>query len=332
VPSPRFGAGSDGMTRLAIVISALAVVAALAGLADHWLMQQPPPPPPRNPFGVGPREAVPAATGISALILEWQARFYREMTSVLRQVTQGPAALPGLLALGFAYGVFHAAGPGHGKAVIAAYILSDDRQAAWRGFALSLGAALMQAAVAILAVSVMTVLLKTTARAMNAATRWVELVSFAAVALIGLAVLWRKALVAARALRGEPVACDVNCAHDLAAEGGRSRSWAETAGVVTAAGLRPCAGAIIVLVFAASQGLFWAGIGATLAMAVGTALTTGSLALLAVLAKRLALGLAGGRGQAAAVTIRLLECLAAAAISLLGVLLLSGLLTSGAAS
>ena len=58
--------------------------------------------------------------------------------------------------------------------------------------------------------------------------------------------------------------------------------------------IRPCAGAPIVLVFALAQGLFAAGIAATFAMAVGTVLTTGAIAAIAVFAKNLALRVAGG--------------------------------------
>src|SRR5690606_40624589 len=50
----------------------------------------------------------------------------------------------------------------------------------------------------------------------------------------------------------------------------RMRDWREMAGIALAAGIRPCSGALIVLVFALSQGLFLAGVAATLAMAFGT--------------------------------------------------------------
>ena len=69
-----------------------------------------------------------------------------------------------------------------------------------------------------------------------------------------------------------------------------SFALAEMAGVVLAAGIRPCAGALVILVFALSQGLFAAGMAATLAMAIGTALTTGLVAALAVFAKSLRSG------------------------------------------
>jgi nickel/cobalt exporter len=99
----------------------------------------------------------------------------------------------------------------------------------------------------------------------------------------------------------------------------------DMAGVVLAAGLRPCAGALIVLVFALSQGLFAAGIAATFAMALGTALTTGAIAALAVYAKLLALRLAGGRGAAGEVLVAALELTAAAFVAVLGSTLLIGL-------
>ncbi|MFY9292361.1 MAG: nickel transporter, partial [Methylorubrum rhodinum] len=104
--------------------------------------------------------------------------------------------------------------------------------------------------------------------------------------------------------------------------------WRERAGVVLAAGSRPCAGAVLILVFAASQGLLWAGIAATLAMALGTALTTGVLASLAVFAKALALRLAGGRGQAGALAVGGLELLAAAFVLVLGLALVAGIAAS----
>ncbi len=213
--------------------------------------------------------------------------------------------------------------------MISAYILSEERSQALRAFALSLSAALVQAAVAIGLVLVLRLILNVTARQMTDATRVIELASFATVALVGLVLLWLKAGVFVAARRGEEAACAPGCAHDVAALPPQ-RSFGRTASVVVAAGLRPCAGALIVLVFALAQGLFWAGVAATLAMALGVALTTGALALLAVVAKRAALGLAGGRGQRAALAIRGLECLAAAFLAALGALLLFGLWTSGA--
>lgn len=331
MPSAQASAARELPQRAIIVLAALALVGAAMLLVGGWLAAgAPPPPPPRNPFGVGPREAAPAANGLGALILSWQASFHREMTASLRAVREAPAAALGLAWLGFAYGAVHAAGPGHGKAVISAYILADDRAVAWRAFGLSLSAALVQALVAIGLVGLFTLVLGATARQMNAASRWIEIASFSAVLLVGLVLLWRKAGVLLAAWRGEAEACAPGCAHDAAMPAPGTRPLRETLGVVLAAGIRPCAGAILILVLSASQGLIWAGIAATLAMALGVALTTGGLAMIAVGAKHVALRLAGGRGNRAAIAVRALECLAAAFVALLGGLLLAGFAAAGA--
>jgi ABC-type nickel/cobalt efflux system permease component RcnA len=322
--------------RLIVAALALALVAAaLAGLGALIALWSPPPPPlPRNPFGGAlPREALPVTTGIFGVLLAWQSQFYREMTAMLKAVSQTPGAVWSLLLLGFGYGVFHAAGPGHGKAVISAYIVADDRSLR-RGLALSFAAAILQALVAIAIVAVLTLALKATAGTMSATTRAIEQASFALVAVVGFWVLWRKAGSLLALGHGAQVH-DPTCDHVHMPgpnEIARLAGWREMAGVVLAAGLRPCAGALIILVFSASQGLLWAGVAATFAMALGTALTTGALAALAVFFKFAALKLAGGGSLRAAWIIASLEVLAAAFVAVLGLALFLGLWASGQGS
>jgi nickel/cobalt exporter len=323
--------------RFALLLAAVAAVAlGMAVLA--WLFSPAAPPPARAPFGLGMREAAPASSGFGAYILAVQGSFYRSLQSAVTALKDNGAALWTLLGLGFVYGIFHAAGPGHGKAVISAYLVSDGR-GLLKGFGLSLAAALVQAVVAIALVSVVAVLLKATATTVGRLTNGVEVASFTCVALMGAAIAWRKAgkLAGVLALARNPMAgaqvegCDH--AHLPPPEVlDRMRHWREMAGVVLAAGLRPCAGALVVLVFALSQGLFAAGVGATFAMALGTALTTGLIATLAVFAKALALRVAGGRGAAGSVAVAGLELLASAFVLVLGLSLLFGLWTSTAAS
>lgn len=321
------------MRRLAVAALALVTVAALlAGLgALIAIWNPPPPPPPRNPFGGAlPREALPVTTGVFGVLLGWQSQFYREMTATLKAAAQTPTALWSLLALAFGYGVFHAAGPGHGKAVISAYIVADDRSLR-RGLALSFAAALVQALVAIALVSLLTLALKATANTMSAATRVIEQASFALVALVGFWVVWRKSGSLLALVAGAQVH-DAACDHvhlPVPEAMARLAGWREMVGVVLAAGLRPCAGALIILVFAASQGLVWAGVAAAFAMALGTALTTGALAALAVFFKFAALRLAGGGSLRAARVIATGELLAAAFVATLGLALFLGLWAAG---
>ena len=101
-------------------------------------------------------------------------------------------------------------------------------------------------------------------------------------------------------------------------------SWRAAAGTVIAAGARPCSGAILVLVFAMAQGLFAAGVAAAFAMAIGTAVTTGALAWVAVFAKSTAMRLASGENSRLALVARGFEFAAALAVLTFGVALLLG--------
>jgi len=92
--------------------------------------------------------------------------------------------------------------------------------------------------------------------------------------------------------------------------------------------LRPCSGAIIVLVFALSQGLFWTGVAATFAMGLGTAITVAALATLAVGARSLATRLAGDERGVGVLALRAIELCAALAIIAVGLLLLTGYMAS----
>jgi ABC-type nickel/cobalt efflux system permease component RcnA len=303
---------------------AVAVVAGVLALLAWWLAPAAPPPPVRAPFGLGMREAAPQPAGIGATILAVQSSFYRSLQAAVSALKESGSAFWSLLALGFAYGIFHAAGPGHGKAVIAAYLVANERALA-KGFGLSLAAALVQALVAIGLVGAVSILLQATAATMGRVTSGIEWASFAAVALLGAALTWRKAgKVVGLATRTPIEACDhVHLPPPETLD--RMTKAREVAAVVLAAGSRPCAGALVVLVFALSQGLFAAGIAATFAMALGTALTTGLIAALAVFAKTLALKVAGGRGAGGELAIAGIELLAAAFVLALGLALLFGM-------
>jgi ABC-type nickel/cobalt efflux system permease component RcnA len=315
----------------------------------------------RHPFAVGASEAGGAASGIMGWLLAEQSRFYLLLTGTMREIRTSASAGWTLAGLSFAYGVFHAAGPGHGKAVIASYMIANER-ALKRGLVLTAFAALLQGLVAIAIVTIAAVLFNTTAKRMTDTATIIEQVSYAAIAALGLWLVWRKgrALIAAlRPLRvgtffrahgtngvglafataegSNGFACaathqghvhDASCGHahtpDPRTLDNANFSWSDALATVVAAGARPCSGAILVLVFSLAQGIYLAGIGATLAMAVGTGLTTGALAATAVFAKSFAeklLGTEGGRGLIIA---RSAEFLAALLVLAVGVGLLIG--------
>ncbi|MEO6395968.1 MAG: hypothetical protein ABIO40_08675, partial [Devosia sp.] len=97
--------------------------------------------------------------------------------------------------------------------------------------------------------------------------------------------------------------------------------WREQLGVVLAVGLRPCSGALVVLAFALSQGVLVAGIAAVFLMGLGTAITTGTLAAIAVGAKGLARALAGADNPMTAKLLWWTELLGAVAIFAFGITL-----------
>jgi nickel/cobalt transporter (NicO) family protein len=122
---------------------------------------------------------------------------------------------------------------------------------------------------------------------------------------------------------------DEHCGHshgplpsELAGPGG----WRRGIGAIFAVGLRPCSGAILVLVFALAQGLFWAGIAATFVMGLGTAITVAAIAVLAVSARGVARRISSVSDGGGALIMRGIEFAAAGLVLLFGLGLLSGYL------
>lgn len=71
-------------------------------------------------------------------------------------------------------------------------------------------------------------------------------------------------------------------------------SWRRALAISLGIGIRPCSGAILLMIFALSQGLLWAGVFATFMMSLGTAITVSVLAVLAVTSRDIALRVTGG--------------------------------------
>ena len=146
------------------------------GVADaalHDLLAQ-------NPFGAprSPQAAQPEASGLIGWLLAKQSEFYRQMSATIRAAKSDGSAVWTLLFISFAYGIFHAAGPGHGKAVIASYLVAN-RETARRGIVLSFASALMQSLVAILIVGISAWVLNATAKTMCKAEGAIEIASYA---------------------------------------------------------------------------------------------------------------------------------------------------------
>jgi nickel/cobalt transporter (NicO) family protein len=133
-------------------------------------------------------------------VLAKQGGFYRMLSSLIRAAKADGSAAYTLLGVSFLYGDFHAAGPGHGKAVISSYLVANNET--WRrGLVLSFASAMLQALVAVAIVGVAAALLGATAKAMSNTVRVIEIVSYALIVLIGLRLLWVKGRAFVRLLR-----------------------------------------------------------------------------------------------------------------------------------
>jgi ABC-type nickel/cobalt efflux system permease component RcnA len=120
---------------------------------------------------------------------------------------------------------------------------------------------------------------------------------------------------------------DEHCGHShgpTPSELGGPGGWRRGLIAIFTVGIRPCSGAILVLVFALAQGLFWAGIAATFVMGLGTAITVATIAVIAVSAKDLARRLSAGSEGGGALVMRGLEFGAAGLVLLFGLGLLFG--------
>jgi nickel/cobalt transporter (NicO) family protein len=369
-------AGRERQIKHALAVGALAVAVVLAmdGVM-HVLAAQ-------TPFGGARAAADPQAGGLIGWLLAKQSEFYREMSSTILAARSDGSAVWTLLAISFAYGIFHAAGPGHGNAVISSYLVANQ-ETARRGIALSFVSAMLQSLVAVLIVAIGAWLLNITAKTMCGAEKVIAIASYGLIAVFGARLVWTKGLSFIRALQANPPAPalalasasashghgghdhadhghvhhhhdhshahhdhghhghdhahdhaddhvhDEHCGHshgplpsELAGPGG----WQRGIGAIFAVGLRPCSGAILVLVFALAQGLFWAGIAATFVMGLGTAITVASIAVLAVSARGVARRLSGASDGGGALFMRGIEFGAAGLVLLFGVGLLTGYL------
>lgn len=263
-------------------------------------------------------------------IMEQQRDFHRELARLVKLLAKegNSALMVSLIVASFLYGVFHAAGPGHGKAVIASYLLATKAPLR-KGVQLAFISAMLQGLVAITLVWLMAKVLGIAGQ-ITETTQVLERVSYVAIGVMGIWMLWR--LAQGKSSCGHDHSNDVahaqdphhgcthdhshehhhGCSHDHAHEHhhGCTHDHAHgcqhdhgstpvvqisndeqkiakrsTLAIVSSIGIRPCTGAVLVLLFASSTGILQWGMLATLVMSLGTAITVSALALISVLVR-----------------------------------------------
>lgn len=238
--------------------------------------------------------------GLSYQLLGWQRDLHRSLTLAITELSRAPttATWVSLLGVSFAYGVFHAAGPGHGKAVLATY-LATHGGAVKRALGLSFAASLLQGVSAIALVVVLVYGLGWVTRQAMGSVVWVEQASFLLVGVLGAWLCWRAIKQLRQAYQPEAT-IDTHSAdhghkhsHDHShccggahhIEPQQALDWRTAIMTVVAIGMRPCSGAVLMVGAASLLGQFEVGVASVLAMSLGTGITVSSLAMASILAR-----------------------------------------------
>jgi nickel/cobalt transporter (NicO) family protein len=278
-----------------------------------------------------------------------QQNFYGRMSNAIRQLKTSSASTAAwtLLSISFLYGVFHAAGPGHGKAVVTGWVLATENELK-RGILIAFLSALIQALTAIVAVTAILTFVQGGALMAKNAAGYLESASYLMIAGLGAYLVWN----GWNSFRPKPApkpagpfeltsrpSNDINHIHDENCGCGHAHApaafevkgeWSLTRAfaMAFAVGIRPCSGAILVLVVSYSLGLYWAGVLSTLAMGFGVFLTIATIATLAVYAKSMAFKLVGADNRLAGLAVRWGKMAVGIVIAGFGVLLFMGSLGS----
>ncbi len=230
----------------------------------------------------------------------YQRLIQQTLSTSLRDIQNGAGstALWTLVVVCFSYGVVHTLGPGHGKAVVVAYFLDSARPRAWMegifagawiAFTHTLAALLLAAALkAFSTVSLLSALRE---------VRNVDTFSYALILLIGFWRLWAGLTGRVHEHIGHSHEHDHqgnDHGHDHHHRDTRQRTVAGWL-LLTAAGIAPCAGALVVVLLSVALGVIWAGVVGVIAIAFGMAITLAAIGMASMLAHRLIIG--DGRAQ-----------------------------------
>lgn len=288
--------------------------------------------------GLGLAWALGWLDGLSAWAADGQRRFQNAMARALRQVRGGePGAAAALMGLCFAYGFFHAVGPGHGKVLIGGYGMGS-RVRLLPLVSIALLSSLAQATTAVALVAAGMLALDWSRERMIGVTEAVMApASYAAIGLIGLWLAWRGLRTLARRARAPSVAGhrhaaepvpgsaggdDAHCSQCGHAHAPSPEAVAQVRGprdalmLVAGVALRPCTGALFVLILTWQMGIAGIGVAGAYAMALGTASVTVAVAALSVLSRDGALAALPG-ATAARTAAPVLELAAGLAVAII---------------
>jgi nickel/cobalt exporter len=253
------------------------------------------------------------AGGLGRVAADVQFRLNREVTMRLRDLGDGAGigTLWALLVVGFSYGVAHTLGPGHGKAVVVAYFLDGKKRAWIDGIFAGVWVSITHTVAALVLAGVLALIGMLSPLAAQGRVKLVELVSYGLIFAIG---LWRLHAGLTGRLHEHDHGDGHDHAHHDHGHGHHHHGhdhghhhqdhhhheavprWRRFLrldsglGLLTAAGVAPCAGAVVMVLISAALGVLWAGLLGVVAIALGMAITLAVIGIGSMLAHRLLVG------------------------------------------
>ena len=239
---------------------------------------------------------------LARLSADYQRQIQRTLTTALQDIRagRGSLALWTLVAVCFGYGVVHTLGPGHGKAVVVAYFLDSTKPRAWiEGVFAGSWIAFTHTLAALLLAGALKLFFSAGLFSALREVRNVEILSYTLILLIGFWRLW--AGLTGRLhehAHGDHRDHDHDLDHDHHHHHHQHTPARRTVAgwlLLTAAGIAPCAGALIVVLLSVALGVAWAGVIGVIAIALGMAITLSAVGMASMVAHRLIIG--DGRSQ-----------------------------------
>lgn len=253
--------------------------------------------------------------------IDFQRTMVRDIGRHMAAIRDGTSSTALLVGIGFAflYGVIHTLGPGHGKMIVASYFVGREARIA-RGLLMGVQIAVTHVVSAIALVLLVDITFRQMLGGEPAESWWIRLFSFGLIAAIGTIML-------IRAIRGGEHSHDHGHghAHDHHHHG-HSHDKRQQGMLALLAGLVPCTGAILIMLFALANGIVVAGVAMVVAISAGMALTMAAIGVAAILVRRVALLVTGEGSRRGYIVARALEYAAALMILAIGLSFLAGTL------
>lgn len=190
-----------------------------------------------------------------------------------------------LIWISFLYGIVHSVGPGHGKIIVTTFLATNPAKTK-QALLLTISSAIMQALVAVVLVSSLLFIFDGSMRDVNSKVPMLINLSLCAVILLGATIVFKTVrqlwqVFHQNKLKEEhrdfPDADSIN----------KASTWKAYAGIIISIGIRPCTGAIMILLFSKVINLYWLGVVSAFLMALGTAITTSTIAMLTISGKKI---------------------------------------------